>query len=237
MRVADLASTASWSMPRSRWSSRSPAAHEVRIGTSTSGCSWTPHARGPNRASCSSPSGVSARATAPSGSPTTTSLFHCTPRTGPSPATRSSSAAAGSQPTSNRPTCWPRGVGRHVAAEGGRRAAGGPGRCRAWARRRRRRRAAAASPAPASGAARRRRRPSSRRAPPARRTTRGPGSSSPAHGRHTSSAAPASVSQVPTWAGGHWPRARSPRMRVTVVAAAQMTGSIRSRSYGETWTR
>ncbi len=104
-------SSASWSMPSASWEPRSESAHGCRTRASTSGCSWTPHAVGVNRTAWISPRGVRASTVAAGGSPVTTSLFHCTPRRGvASDPSSGSASAARSQPTSSRPSCWPRGL-------------------------------------------------------------------------------------------------------------------------------
>ena len=188
-----------------------------------------PQARGPKRATWSSPSAVSARATAPAGSVTTTSLFHCTPRLVPRPPTSSSSAAASSQPTSNRPTCCPRASGctsppRAAANSWWPRQMPSVGSSSVTASRSSWRTGAS------HGAS------ASSRAPTEPPSTSSPsyapsgGSSSPAQGRQTTRSTPASVNQVPRWAAGHCASCSIARMRVTVVARPQMTGSIRSRS-------
>ena len=81
-----------------------------------SGCHCTPQTVGAKRAACTSPCGVRASSTAPSGRRATMSLFHCAARAGAASPARTAGRppAASVQPTSSTPTCWPRGFGTTV---------------------------------------------------------------------------------------------------------------------------
>ena len=201
----DLASTASWSMPVLEVVvAVAGGPRHAAPARSTSGCSWTPQAAGANRATWFSPAGVAASAVAPSGSSVTTSVFHWTPRRG-----------VGERPDQLVVRRLGRPARCRTARPAGRRGFGSdrPPRATAtswWPRQTPRVGTPAVDGLPdplldrrrARGRWRRRWRPSTRRGRAARRTPSRSGSSSPAHGRQTRSSAPASVSQVPRWAGG-----------------------------------
>ena len=145
-------------------------------GTSTSGCNCTPQARGANRTAWTSPAGVAASTAAPG-------RRHRDDVVVPVHAASRRSLAQRAGEAGRPGGLGPADVEEHRAAAraGWRRprrpaprpAAGGPGRCRAWAGPGRPRRAGGPCTGRSRHARRRRRRPSRRRARPARRTPRG----------------------------------------------------------------
>ena len=192
------------------WSARSLSAQARTIDPSASGWSCTPQTPAAKRAACTSPAGLRPARPRRRAARVTTSLFHWMPRRAGEAASSGSSARAVIQPTSSTPTACAARVAARPRRRARPRSAGGPGRSRA-----------SASPASRgladqlleSGAAtapwRRRWRPSLRRAPPAPSYAVGPGSASPAHGRHTSSTAPGLVQPLPD----ERPAGRPPRAR------------------------
>ena len=121
----------------SRGEPRSDSAHGCSTGTSTSGCSCTPHIAGAKRTACTSPcAGLRRAASRPSGSAVTTSSFHCTPRRGVASGPSSRSPAAASvQPSAEQPDLLAARVALDACRRARPRSAGGPGRCRASAAR------------------------------------------------------------------------------------------------------
>ena len=205
------ASSASASSPRSAsvGRARRRSTQAPTIASSTSGCRCTPHTAGrePGRLHLAV-GGRGQHDRARRAARSTTSLFHCTPaaRRG---ATSAEQRVRRPRPRSSRrrarPICWPRGFAPTAPPSA---------TAASWCPRQI---PSVGSPVAAAAAdqvlgrrqppvvRRRRRRPSRRRAPPARRSpSRSSGSASPAYGRRTSSAQPASTQPARRRApGGH----------------------------------
>ena len=228
-RVVELVARRRRSRRARRPASRPARAWSLAVGVgpgrdarsaSTSGWCWTPQTVGREAGHLHLAAGGLRRARPRRrAASVTTSSFHCTPRRGV--ASRAEAAgrrrASAVQPTSSRPTCWPRGLRRRPRRRGPPRPAGGPGRCpsvgtpsatrvadqlldRAEPRRCRRRRW----------------RPSRRRAPPARRT--------PSRvGQRVAGVRAADLERAAR------PRRASRRRGRRAVASCSTTGSRRSR--------